>query len=342
MCSVSEKPPADDLQPQPGQAERVTPAMLAARRRKETLLPEITQLALEGHSSQAIADKLGMPKRTVNYWLQEARQEWIARAALSAAEMFAADLARLDAIYREAMQAWRNSQSEIGVRLVQHSQTGDGKSITKRSLRTQPQRGNAAYLTRATAAVMASWRLKGKPGLPSIDADAGTLPADVPNEDLENMSEDQLRDYRARLSATIEAIDELADFRALDAGDDSPSAPASSRPGPEGLPPDTESLPPESGSLPPVAESSPLDTESSSPVTESSSPAPEALPPATESSAPEENSGKFGQRPASLIRTLLQMEVERKESELRKLMKESESRKFGQKPRSGAGIEARS
>ena len=43
--------------------------MLAARRRKETLLPEITQLALEGHSSQAIADKLAMPKRTVNYCL---------------------------------------------------------------------------------------------------------------------------------------------------------------------------------------------------------------------------------------------------------------------------------
>ena len=92
MCSVAEKPTADDLQPQTGQTARVTPAMLAARRRKETLLPEITQLALEGHASQAIADKLGMPKRTVNYWLQEARQEWIARAALGAAEMFAADL----------------------------------------------------------------------------------------------------------------------------------------------------------------------------------------------------------------------------------------------------------
>ncbi len=97
------------------------PRHARARRRKETLLPEITQLALEGHPSQAIADKLGMPKRTVNYWLQEARREWIARAALSAAEMFAADLARLDAIYREAMQAWRNSQAEIDVRLVQHS-----------------------------------------------------------------------------------------------------------------------------------------------------------------------------------------------------------------------------
>ena len=224
MCSVSEKPTADDLQPQTGQTARVTPAMLAGRRRKETLLPEITQMALEGHPSQAIADKLGMPKRTVNYWLQEARQEWIARAARSAAEMFAADLARLDAIYREAMQAWRNSQSEIEVRLVQHTQPADGKATSKRSIRSQPQRGNAAYLTRAMAAVMASWRLKGKPGPPSIDAiqpevrieaDGGTLPADAANEDLENMSEDQLRDYRARLSATIEAIDELAEFHAL-------------------------------------------------------------------------------------------------------------------------------
>ncbi len=226
------KPTADDLQPQTGQTARVTPAMLAGRRRKETLLPEITQMALEGHASQAIADKLGMPKRTVNYWLQEARREWIARAALSAAEMFAADLARLDAIYREAMQAWRNSQSEIDVRLVQRSEAGDGESVTKRSVRSQPQRGNAAYLTRATAAVMASWRLKGQPGPPCIDEiqrellvadDGGTRPADTANEDLRHMNQDQLRAYRARLSATIEAIDELAELPALD-DDDSPSA----------------------------------------------------------------------------------------------------------------------
>ena len=109
--------------------------MLAARRRKETLLPEITQLALEGHSSQAIADKLGMPKRTVNYWLQEARQEWIARAALSAAEMFAADLARLDAIYREAMQACatRNPRS-----------TCDSSSIAKAATANRSRKGRSA------------------------------------------------------------------------------------------------------------------------------------------------------------------------------------------------------
>ncbi len=309
MCSVSEKPTADDLQPQTGQTARVTPAMLAGRRRKETLLPEITQMALEGHASQAIADKLGMPKRTVNYWLQEARREWTARAALSAAEMFAADLARLDAIYREAMQAWRNSQSEIDVRLVQRSEAGDGESVTKRSVRSQPQRGNAAYLTRATAAVMASWRLKGQPGPPCIDeiqrellvaADGGTRPADAANEDLQHMNQDQLRAYRARLSATIEAIDELAELPALD-DDDSPSAPESS-------PPVTESLPPESGRLPtvaevapPLSESRPPAAESSSPVTESSPPAPDALPPITKSSLPEQNSGKFGQTPTSFI-----------------------------------------
>ena len=303
MCSVAERPPADNLQPQPGQAERVTPAMLAARRRKETLLPNITQLALEGHSSQAIADKLGMPKRTVNYWLQEARREWIARAALSAAEMFAADLARLDTIYREAMQAWRRSQSEIEVRTVQHTQSADGNAITKKSIRTQPQRGNAAFLTRATAAVMASWRLKGRPGPPGpdaiarelpIEADGGPLPVDAANEDLQHMNEDQLRGYRARLSATIEAIDELAEFHALDADDDTLSAPESSRTGSESLPPATESLPPETGSLLPASESSP-------PVAESSSPAREGLPPSPESPTAEQTSGKFGQGPSPIL-----------------------------------------
>ena len=128
------------------------------------------------------------------------------------------------------------------------------------------------------------------------------------------MNEDQLRGYRARLSATIEAIDELADeFHALGADNDPRSAPESSQPGPESLPPATESLPPESGGLPSVPASSP-------PVTESPSPAP---PPAPESPTPEQDSGKFGQRPASLILTLLHRHIEMKESGLRKIGQES-------------------
>ena len=132
------------------------------------------------------------------------------------------------------------------------------------------------------------------------------------------MSEDQLRDYRARLSATIAAIDELADFRALDDDDSSPAT--------ESLPPAHESSPPATESSPPVTESSPPVPESSSPVPESSSPAPESSPPVTESSPPEQDSGKFGQSPASLILTLLHRHIE---------MKESELRKFGQEPTVG-------
>ncbi len=66
---------------------------------------------------------------------------------------------------------------------------------------------------------------------------------------------------------------------------------------------------------------------SSSP--ESSSPAPEGQPPAIESPTPEQDLGKFGQTPASLILTLLHRHIE---------MKENELRKFGQEPPIG-GVE---
>ncbi len=239
MCSVTEKPTADDLQPQPGSAVRVHDALLGPRRRKETLLPTITQMALEGHSSQAIADKLEIPKRTVNHWLQEARKEWIANAAQGSAELFAADLARIDATYREAMEAWRKSQADAVVRTVQHTESADGKSTTKTSIRTQSQCGNAAFLTRALAAATASWRLKGKPGLLGAEAipPAAALPAtpgpatkptddEIPEPDtveaetveaekarlefleqadLEQMSHEELRDVAEGLKCVVEA-----------------------------------------------------------------------------------------------------------------------------------------
>ncbi len=237
MCSVTEKPTADDFQPQPASAARVHDALLGPRRRKETLLPEITRMALEGHASQAIADKLGIPKRTVNHWLQEARKEWIATAAQGSAELFAADLARIDATYREAMEAWRKSQTDKEVRTVQHTESADGKVTTRTSIRTQTQCGTAAYLTRAMAAALASWRLKGKPGLLGAEAaapPATTVPATKPTddetlipeldtvdaetvetekarlellekEDLEEMSHEELRNVAEGLKCVVEA-----------------------------------------------------------------------------------------------------------------------------------------
>ena len=245
MCSVNEKPTADDFQPQPGSAARINDALLGPRRRKETLLPTITQMALEGHSSQAIAEKLGMPKRTVNHWLQEARQEWIAKAAQGSAELFATDLARIDTLFREAMQAWRKSQTDKVVRIVEHTESADGEATTKTSIRTQTQCGTAAYLTRAMAAAMASWRLRGKPGPLSAEAIApegatagapAATPAPATNptedeshipeaetaeaeavetekarleflekEDLEGMTHEELRDVAEGLKCVVEA-----------------------------------------------------------------------------------------------------------------------------------------
>ncbi len=162
MSSVAEKPAADNPQPPLDPAAKAGRPPRSPRWRKETLLPEITQLALEGHTGQTIGRKLGLPKRTVNRWLHELRQEWAAKAAEGAGELFAVELARLDAIYREAMQAWRASQAEMEVRLVEDTSGARGDPKKKNSVRTQPPRRNAALLTRATAAVMASCRLKGR------------------------------------------------------------------------------------------------------------------------------------------------------------------------------------
>ena len=82
MCSITENPATtDNPQPQPAQAEKVNHLRASPRRRKETLLPQIMQLALDGHSGESIAQKRGLPKRTVNHWRQKVRQKWTADVA---------------------------------------------------------------------------------------------------------------------------------------------------------------------------------------------------------------------------------------------------------------------
>ncbi len=115
MCSVPEKPASDDSRQPACRALSLNSPHVSSRQRKEIALPRIVQLALEGHFGGAIAQKVGLPKRTVNYWLQELRQEWIRKAAAGTADVIALGVARLDAIYREAMEAWRDSQAEIQV-----------------------------------------------------------------------------------------------------------------------------------------------------------------------------------------------------------------------------------
>ena len=148
MSSIAPKPTVEGPQPPLGSAVRIQDMHLSPRRRKESLLPQITQLALQGHSGRSIGRTLGLSKRTVNHWLQKLRQEWIAKAAQSGAEMLRGSLGTPRRDLPRGDGGLRNSQ-------------------------TQPQRGSAALLARATAAVTASWRLKGCPAPPRAPPRAG-------------------------------------------------------------------------------------------------------------------------------------------------------------------------
>ena len=88
-------------------SRRSRPATRPRGRKKAAVLPEIARLSLEGHSNRAIGRKLGVPRRTVDRWLREQRQEWSENAPKNSVELYAVAMARLEAVYREAMEAWR-------------------------------------------------------------------------------------------------------------------------------------------------------------------------------------------------------------------------------------------
>ncbi len=213
MGSITGEPATAAPQAPLGRSVRVSNWNLTPRRRKETLLPQIIELALEGHSGETIARQVGMPSRTVRHWLRELRQEWIAEAAGGAAELAAVTLARLTAVYREAMEAWRETRADWEVRLVEDTQVADGSrpAKQKRSVRTQPQRRNAALLTRAMAAAKAMFDLKLRAAVPPpkrrlTGPDGKPIPLEsLTEEDLRSMSEDELAAIDARFSAAIAA-----------------------------------------------------------------------------------------------------------------------------------------
>ena len=131
-------------------ARRPGKAAGPARPGKAALLPEIARLALEGHSGRAIGRKLGVPRRTVDRWLGDLRRQWAESAAESGGELFAVAMARLEAVYCEAMEAWRRS---LGDKQVTVEALGsDGAAEAKGSLRKTTQSGQAALLGKAIQA----------------------------------------------------------------------------------------------------------------------------------------------------------------------------------------------
>ncbi len=193
-----------------GLAARLSNWNMGPRRRKETLLPRITQLALEGHSSEAIAGRVGMPSRTVRHWLQALRQEWIAAAKEDTSEMLAVAMARLNAIYREAMEEWREAPRESEMRLNQEIRVSDGSraTVSKKSVRTQSQKRNTAILTRAIAAAKAAFdlRLRAAASQALLGPASRPIPLEsITEQDLRNMSNEELAALEKEVEARIAA-----------------------------------------------------------------------------------------------------------------------------------------
>ena len=129
-------------------AARASNWNLASRPRKETVLPEITQLALDGHSAETIARMVGMSAAPSGTGCKSCGRQWLAAAAVDAAEMAALTLARLEAIYREAMQEWAPPATwKPAGRGRSQAAGGRCDAKTQRPDRSQPQRRNTALLT---------------------------------------------------------------------------------------------------------------------------------------------------------------------------------------------------
>ncbi len=152
MSSMTEEPTvqnlvSDDPQPPFSQSVRVTAGQESLRPPKAVLLPEIARLSLEGHPSKAIARELGVPRRTVDHWLRQQRQQWAESAADNAAELFAVAMARLESVYREAVEAWRRSLADKQVTVVRLGSNDAAKP--NGTLRKTTQSGQAAFLGKA-------------------------------------------------------------------------------------------------------------------------------------------------------------------------------------------------
>lgn len=214
MCSSStvQQPPAADRQSPLGQAVRVNRLMFAPRRRKEVFLPKISELALEGYGCREIGRRLGLGKSTVNRWLQELLGDYQAKLA-DTTGMTALTFARYESLYREAMEAWRRSQADKEVRLVEDSE-GAGGPKSKRSVRRETRAGDAAFLGKAQKAAGAICKLVVRDAPRQnkvVAADRGPIRLDASKEDdLRHVNDDELREIAAQGAAETKPLENAA------------------------------------------------------------------------------------------------------------------------------------
>jgi hypothetical protein len=156
-------------------------------------------MTLEGYSNRAIGMELGVPRRTLDRWIQELRRQWSARAKGTAAEMFSLTVARLESVFREAIEACCCSKADKQVRL---KPAAEGSSKTSGSIRTKSQSGQAALLGKAMQAALAICKVEERHleyRREKVDYDDAKL-ADL-LEEIENLTEEEGKEIMAMYRA---------------------------------------------------------------------------------------------------------------------------------------------
>ena len=172
-----------------------------ARQQKESLLPQIAQLAREGLSCREIGKKIGVSKSAVDRWLRALRREPPQKNSPDPAIAIREKIARYKSIRDDLLQAWRLSQAEKQVCLVENtSTTGDDGAKRKESTRKETQTGNATYLAKAMDAQRRIDDLDDR--LAALEqakvAGPGKGPAnlaDLSDDDLEKLTPDDLDSF---------------------------------------------------------------------------------------------------------------------------------------------------
>ena len=188
------------------------------RQRKKESLPQISKLAEEGLGACKIAEKLDLPLRTTTRWLREVRGKSHPKGSADPDTRTARKIKRYRSIYRKLIAAWRRSQADKQVLLVEDTGPADDPAAKKkkRSIRTESQTGNAAYLAKALDVQRRIDQLEDRRAA-RRDAAAGTRGGGPPladltdddlerftNDELSTMTDDELYTISARLRAKCE------------------------------------------------------------------------------------------------------------------------------------------
>lgn len=116
-------PASDAPQPALRQAAAEKNRGRLPRPSKNALLPHVGEVAEEGHSGRKIAARLGLPKSTVNRWLQEPRAARRRKVAENPA-IIADAVAHYESVYRESMEAFyeQSRMGQVAINLLESTQ----------------------------------------------------------------------------------------------------------------------------------------------------------------------------------------------------------------------------